>query len=116
LKSDTATLLAALRGFMVKAALYSQQDPKLRDDKNFDAHLDIQPQRTIIQSFLNSPTAIAYYSFITKKNREATEARRKREEWRVFFIYIGQLTSETSVYGAGMVAAKLWSGLIIATR
>jgi hypothetical protein len=106
-KSDTAILLAALRSFMVKAALYSQQDPKLRNDKNFASYIDVQPERTIIQSFLNSPTAIAYYSFVTRKSKEATEAGRKGEEWRVFFLYIGQLTFDTNVYNAGKAAAKI---------
>jgi len=105
-KSDTAVLVAALHGLIVKAAPYSQEDSKLRDDKNFSEYIDIQPEKAIIQSFLNSPTAIAYYSFVIRKSKEATEAGRG-EEWRVFFAYLSKLTSETSVLSAGKDAVQI---------
>ena len=84
-KLDTATLLAALRSTMVKAALYSQQDPKLRDDPNYPHYIDIRPERASIQGFLNSSTAIAYYLFVAQKSAEARKAGKSREDGGLFF-------------------------------
>lgn len=68
-KSDTANLLAALRGIMIKAALCTQDDPKTRDNKQRADCIDIRPEKAAIQSFLGSSTAIAYYDFAAKRAR-----------------------------------------------
>lgn len=106
-KLDTATLLAALRSTMVKAALYSQQDPKLRDDPNYPHYIDIRPERASIQGFLNSSTAIAYYLFVAQKSAEARKAGKSREDWRTFFLQLEDLLSRSNTYSAGILAARL---------
>lgn len=106
-KSDTATLLAALRGMMIKSALYTQQDPKTRDDEKRAGYIDIRPEKAVIQSFLNSSTAIAYYDFAAKKSKKAQEVGKKGEEWRVFFLMLVTLLHTDNTYGAGLQAAKL---------
>lgn len=106
-KSDTAGLLAALRGIMLKSVLYTQQDPKTRDDDKRADYIDIRPEKAVVQSFLNSSTAIAYYDFAAKKSKKAQEVGKKGEEWRVFFLMVVTLLHTDNTYGAGVQAAKL---------
>jgi hypothetical protein len=106
-KSDTATLLAALRGIMVKGAIYTQQDPRTRDNRSASDYVDIQPEKAAIQGFIISSTAIAFYAFIAKKSKEANEARRKSEEWRIFFLLLNQLLSTDNQYAAAVLAARI---------
>jgi hypothetical protein len=106
-KLDTAELLSALRGIMVKAALYTQQDPKRRDDLNYSDYIDIRPEKASIQRFLNSATAVAYYAFVARKSSEARKAGKKGEQWRIFFLSLEQLLNTSNTYGAGKSAAKI---------
>jgi hypothetical protein len=106
-KSDTASLLAALRGIMIKSALYTQTDPKTRDDDQRADFIDIRPEKAAIQSFLNSSTALAYYDFVARKSKAAKEAGKKGEEWRVFFLALATLLHTGNTYGAGLQAAKI---------
>lgn len=106
-KSDTASLLAAFRGIMIKSALYTQQDPKTRDDDKRSDYIDIRPEKAVIQSFLNSSTAIAYYGFAAKRSKKAQETGKKGEEWRVFFLMLVTLLYTDNTYSAGVQAAKL---------
>jgi hypothetical protein len=105
-KSDTATLLAALRGLMIKAALYSQQEPKTRDDEKRADFIDIKPEKAVIQSFLDSPTAVAYYAFVAGRSKSARAAGRESEDWRIFFYRLVQLMYETNTYDAGILAGQ----------
>jgi len=106
-KSDTASLLAALRGVMIKSALYTQMDPKTRDDSTKADYIDIRPEKAAIQSFLNSSTAIAYYDFAARRSKKAQETGKKGEEWRVFFLALTTLLHTDNTYGAGLQAAKI---------
>lgn len=106
-KLDTANLLSALRGLMIKGALYTQQDPKIRDDKNSPIHISIDPERTAIQTFLSSSTALAYYAFVSNKSKMARDAGRKGEEWRIFFLYLVQLLQRGNLYEVGKLAGKV---------
>jgi hypothetical protein len=106
-KSDTAGLLAALRGIMIKSALYTQQDPKTRDDDKGSDYIDIRPEKAAIQSFLNSSTAIAYYDYVARRSKKAEEAGRKGEDWRVFFLMLVTLLHTDNTYSAGVEAAKI---------
>jgi hypothetical protein len=106
-KSDTANLLAAFRGIMIKAALYSQQDPKTRDDEKRSGYIDNRPEKSAIQTFLNSPTAIAYYAFIADRSRKARETGKEGEDWRLFFLLLVQLLHNDNTYSAGLLAGKI---------
>ena len=106
-KSDTANLFAALRGMMLKAAVYSQQDPKTRDDDKRLDYVDIKPEKAVIQNFLNSPTAVAYYAFLANKSKSARAAGEKSEEWRTFFYDLVQLMYEDNTYKAGLSAGRI---------
>ena len=106
-KLETATFIAVLRSLMVKGALYTQQDQHRRDDPAFEAYLDIEPEQKAILEFMHSPTALAYYSFVAKKSKEARESGKKQEEWRVFFLQLGQLQQTKNPWSAARVAARL---------
>lgn len=107
LKSDTAALLSNLRGIMVKSALYTQQDPKIRDNPKSPEYIDIGPEKAGIQTFLNSPTAIAYYAYVANKSKKARDTGKKEEEWRVFFLQVEQLLHTGNTYSAGKLAARI---------
>jgi hypothetical protein len=106
-KSDTATLLATLRAIIIKGVLYTQEDKAVRDDPGNPDYIDIRPEKAMLQTFLSSPTAIAYYAFVAKKSRQATDAGRQGEEWRVFFLRLGQLMSTANQYAAAQQAAHI---------
>lgn len=106
-KLDTAELLAALRGIMIKAALYTQQDPALRENQDYSDYIDIRPEKASIQRFLNSSSAVAYYAFVARKSREARAAKRESEAWRIFFMELEQLLSMSNTFAAGRLAAKI---------
>jgi len=106
-KSDTANLVVALRGIMIKAALYTTDDPKTRDDEQRADSIDIRPEKAAIQSFLGSSTAIAYYDFAAKRSKKARESGEKGEEWRVFFLMLVTLLRTDNTYSAGVQAAEL---------
>ena len=78
-KADTTKLLACLRSIMLKGAVLSQ-----RPDDN-DLPLDFKQELEIIEHFLLSTTAFAYWSWEGYKS-EASEG--SSEEWRVFFLYL----------------------------
>jgi len=106
-KADTASFLAALRGIMIKAALYTQQNPSTRDDEKKPDYIDIKPEKAVIQTFLNSPTAIAYYVFVAEKSKKAREAGKAGEDWRVFFLRIADLLRTDNTYSCGLQAARI---------
>ncbi len=106
-KSDTAVLLAALRGIMIKSALYTQQNPVIRNDRSRDDFIDISPEKAILQGFLNSSTAVAYYDLVAMKSRSAVEAGKQGEPWRVFFLYLATLLYTANTYAAGKWAARV---------
>jgi hypothetical protein len=106
-KLDTAQLLSALRGVMIKSALYSQQDPRTRHDPQSPDYIDIRPEKAAIQSFLDSSTAIAYYDFVAGRSRKATDAGKAGEEWRLFFLNIAQLLHTGNTYNAGLLAGRI---------
>jgi hypothetical protein len=87
--------------------LYSQQDKSRRDDATAPEYIDIRPEKTALQAFLNSPTAVAYYVFVAEKSRQASEAGRKEEVWRTFFLRLGQLLNTANQYEAAQQAAQL---------
>lgn len=103
-KVDTATLIASLRGIMVKGAIYSQQDKVQRKLKTYSRYVDNSPEKKVVQDFLCSPTAIAYHSYLSERSRKATTTG---EEWRTFFLQAAELLNEDDQYAAAMRAARL---------
>lgn len=106
-KLDTAKLIAVLRSLMIKGIVYTQQDNQQRDDPTFEAYVDIVPEQKAMLEFMHSPTALAYYSFVARKSKVARKARRQGEEWRVFFLHLGELQQMKNPWRAANVAARL---------
>ena len=103
-KLETATLIAALRAIMVKGAIYSQQDSSLRKQKTYARYVDLTAEKKVVQDFLCSATAIAYYSYLSDRSKKASESG---EEWRTFFLQAAELLSEDNQYIAAKKAARL---------
>jgi hypothetical protein len=103
-KVETATLIAALRAMMVKGAIYSQQDSGQRKQKNYARYVDLTAEKKVVQDFLCSATAIAYYSYLSDRSKKASESS---EEWRTFFLQAAELLSEDNQYVAAKRAARL---------
>jgi hypothetical protein len=103
-KLETTALIAALRAMMVKGAVYSQQDAALRKNKDYSRYVDLTAEKKVVQDFLCSPTAIAYYSYLTERSKEAGVSS---EEWRTFFLRAAELLSEDDRYVAAKKAARL---------
>jgi hypothetical protein len=103
-KLETATLIAALRAIMVKGAIYSQQDSSLRKQKTYARYVDLTAEKKVVQDFLCSATAIAYYSYLSDRSKKASE---NGEEWRTFFLQAAELLSEDNQYIAAKKAARL---------
>jgi len=99
IKFDTARLLSSLRSIMHKGALFSvSKDP---------SSVDIDPERKVIQSFLNSPTGFDYYAWVDKKSRNAENQGKKGEPWRIFFLYLAELSNSKNPYSAARRAAEV---------
>ena len=96
-KSDTARLLSALRSLMHKGALLSSTSK----------HIDISPEKTVISEFLNSQTGFAYYSWVDEKSSKAEAEGRKGESWRVFFLYLVEISNSDNAYWAARRAADV---------
>lgn len=79
LKADTAQLLAGLRSIAVKGAWLSQKS------QSATWHLDFKREREIINNFLSSTSAFAYWSWVGERGSTAGSMS---EEWRVFFLYL----------------------------
>ena len=78
-KSETAQLISVLRSLVMKGVVWSQQDKERRDDPNFESYVDTKPERKLIETFQHSSTALAYYTFVAKKSKEARVSGKKGE-------------------------------------
>lgn len=106
-KVDTARLIAVLRALIVKGSLYTQQDPEHRDDPQYSQYVDISSELKAIEQFMNSPTALAYHSYVAEKSRGAREAGVEGERWRVFFLEMAELRLTKNPYVAARRAGRL---------
>ena len=102
-KRDTAELLATFRSLAYKGAVYSQLPKDKRDDPEGPMFVDISDEKSKIQKFLTSPTALAYYEYASKKSGQTQEENRS-EEWRVFFLKMTELLQESNQYNAAVQA------------
>jgi hypothetical protein len=82
-KADIARVLASLRSIMVKTAVMTQVDQSRETGLDFDA------ERKILNNFLSSTTAFAFWSWVAERD-ESTGAGTP-EAWRLFFFTITQL-------------------------
>jgi hypothetical protein len=80
-KEDIARLLASLRSIYLKAAWLTQQSDQL-DDRHGSL---FDNERRVIQDFMNSTTALAFYAL---EGRMSAKAGPRAEEWRVFSLYM----------------------------
>jgi len=80
-KEDVARLLASLRSIYLKAAWLTQQR-----DQGDSRHASLfNGERQVLQEFLNSTTAPAFYAL---EGRISAEKGSRPEEWRVFSLYV----------------------------
>ena len=80
-KEDVARLLASLRSIYLKAAWLTQQL-----DQGDSRHASLfNGERQVLQEFLNSTTAPAFYAL---EGRISAEKGSRPEEWRVFSLYV----------------------------
>lgn len=96
-KTDTAKLLSALRSMMHKGALSSQTKDKI----------DISHEKKAISEFTISQTGLAYYSWVDEKSSEANAEGRTGESWRLFFLYLAELSNASHPYSAAKRAADV---------
>lgn len=96
-KTDTAKLLSTLRSIMHKGALSSQTTGKV----------DFSHERRAISDFTTSQTGLAYYSWVDEKSSEAKKEGRAGESWRLFFLYLAELSNENDAYVAARRAADV---------
>jgi len=106
-KSDTAQVIAVLRSLIIKGVVFSQQDKKSRNDPTYERFVDNSTERKALESFMNSPTALAYYAHVAKKSKAAREAGNKGEEWRTFFLQLAELRYTSNPWHAAKAAARL---------
>ncbi|MGI0027028.1 MAG: hypothetical protein ACREAD_04225 [Nitrosopumilaceae archaeon] len=78
-RANTVQLLASIRSILIKSALLSQNSKSTIDFKN---------EHKVINTFLSSTTAFAYWSWVSYKSEHAGS---NPEEWRVFFLYLGSI-------------------------
>ena len=79
-KTQTAQLLACLRSIIMKGVNLSQKPTAAT------TRLTFAKEKELINSFLCSTTAFAYWSWQGHKSELALSG--KEEEWRVFFMYL----------------------------
>lgn len=90
-KTDTAKLIATLRATILKGVMYTQQERTQRDDPSWAEFISTEAERKAIEEFMLSSTALAYHSLVAKKSKAARDANVQGEEWRVFFLVLGDL-------------------------
>ena len=96
-KADTARLLSSLRSMMHKGALSSTTKDEI----------DISYEKNAISEFLTSQTGLAYYAWVDEKSSEADAKGRTGELWRVFFLYLAELSNASHPYSAARRAADV---------
>jgi hypothetical protein len=69
--------------------------------------IDISKEKSAINDFLNSETAFAYCSWVDEKDSIAVAQGRKKEEWRIFFLYLAEMANSNDAISAAQIAAKV---------
>jgi hypothetical protein len=96
-KAQTAQLLACLRSIILKGIVISQKPA------NATHPITFTKEKEIINSFLSSTTAFAYWSWEGHKSEVAASGQ--QEEWRIFFLYVVDiLDSDDSLDFRKMIA------------
>lgn len=96
-KYDTAILLSSLRSLMHKGA----------NSVNATGSVDISSETGAISKFLTSATGLAYFTWVDEKGARAKKAGKSGEQWRLFFIYLAELSVMTDAYAAATRAADV---------
>lgn len=97
----TVELLAANRSIILKAAQLTQTQHPL------NSILDFKKEHEVINNFLSSTTAFAFWSWIGLK--KSPQSGSDPDEWRVFFLYLTQLleTEKAHFRTMGMHSVKI---------
>jgi hypothetical protein len=99
-KAQTAQLLACMRSITLKGIVNSQKPT------NATHPITFTKEKEVINSFLSSTTAFAYWSWISYKSERAAPGQ--PEEWRIFFLNVaGILDSDDSLDFRKMIAGAL---------
>jgi hypothetical protein len=82
-KEDTTRLLATLRSIITKHVILTQ------NDRSRETGFDFEPERKVLNDFLCSTTAFAYYAWVGERENERDMARPGAPEpWATFFLDI----------------------------
>ena len=106
-KQDLATLVAVLDSIMMKGVVYSQQNRETRDDDQRPEFVDLEEEFEEIHEVLHGPTAIALRTFVAKRSEAAEREGADSEDWRLFFLYLGELVSKPDPWSAALHAARI---------
>jgi hypothetical protein len=98
LKVDTAQLLACLRSIDVKGAWLTQQP------QGATWHLDFKREREIINDFLSSTSAFAYWSWVGERGSAAGSTP---ENWRIFFLSLVEMLGSEDIDYRKMISYAL---------
>ena len=96
-KYDTAILLSSLRSLMHKGAYSTTTTDSV----------DISSETKAISKFLTSATGLAYFAWVDEKDARAEEAAKSGEHWRLFFLYLVELSVMTDAYAAARRAGDV---------
>lgn len=96
-KSDTAVLLSTLRSIMHKSGILIAREDSV----------DISYETKMISNFLTSETGLAYSAWVNERSVNAHEEGRSGEIWRLFFLYLAELSVMTDPYSAAHRAADI---------
>lgn len=96
-KYDTAILLSSLRSLMHKGAYSTTTTDSV----------DISSETIAISNFLTSATGLAYFAWVDEKGARAKKAGKSGEQWRLFFLYLAELSVMTDARAAARRAADV---------
>ena len=103
-KEETISLISSLVSLAHKGVIYSQQDPKKRDDPRFEHYVNINDEQSVVQSFLTSPSAFAFILYTASKSEDAGD---QAEDWRTFLLEMTILTTKRGQFEAAIDAMRI---------
>ena len=100
-KMESAVLLSALRSIIYKG-IHS-----LEPERSDDYVISIDAEKKVIQSFLNSPSALAFGVLASEKSDLAREKGTSEEPWRIFLFRLIDLLYTDDPRDAAMLATEI---------
>jgi hypothetical protein len=106
-RDDTARLIATFRSLMLKGMLYTQQDFDKRDDPKSEAYIDVRSEKSEIQRFMLSPTALAYHLHAAQASAKSKSKDDAETRWRTFFLELVGMLNQRNPYLLATTAARM---------